>query len=107
MISMRWGGTVSPPTIYTTAVELMRSNSVKIVRRRLARIEGQVRGLMQMVEADREGKEVLIQLSAVRAALDSVGSIVIAEHVEELAGTSELTLETRTALNAMIKTFLR
>jgi len=39
---------------------------------RLARIEGQVRGVAKMVEDDRYCIDVLTQISAVRAALDKV-----------------------------------
>jgi DNA-binding FrmR family transcriptional regulator len=39
---------------------------------RLARIEGQVRGVARMVEEDRYCIDVVTQLSAVRAALDKV-----------------------------------
>ncbi|MCC6214962.1 MAG: metal-sensitive transcriptional regulator [Polyangiaceae bacterium] len=40
--------------------------------RRLARIEGQVRGLMRMLEEGRSSGEVLIQVSSVQQALRSV-----------------------------------
>jgi len=40
--------------------------------KRLARIEGQVRGVARMVEDDRYCIDVLTQISAVRAALDKV-----------------------------------
>ena len=85
----------------------MEQISQKIIRRRLARIEGQIRGLAQMVEDDRDSKDLLIQLSAVRAALDSVGSIVISNHVEQLAETSALTPESRQEISSLIKTFLK
>ena len=39
---------------------------------RLARIEGQVRGVARMVEDDRYCIDVLTQISAIRAALDKV-----------------------------------
>jgi len=40
---------------------------------RLARIEGQVRGIARMVEDDRYCIDVLTQISAIQAALDKVG----------------------------------
>ena len=40
--------------------------------KRLARIEGQVRGISRMVEQDRYCVDVLTQINAVRAALDKV-----------------------------------
>ncbi len=39
---------------------------------RLARVEGQVRGLSRMVEEDRYCIDVLTQISAVQAALDKI-----------------------------------
>ncbi len=40
--------------------------------RRLARVEGQVRGITRMVEEDRYCSDVLTQISAVRGALDQI-----------------------------------
>jgi DNA-binding FrmR family transcriptional regulator len=42
------------------------------VRQRLARIEGQVRGVSRMVDDDRYCIDVLTQISAIQAALDKV-----------------------------------
>jgi len=52
------------------------------VIKRLARIEGHLRGVRRMVEEDKSCPEVLLQLAAVRAALDKVGRIVFEDHVE-------------------------
>lgn len=49
--------------------------------RRLRRIEGQVRGVQRMVEEDRYCVDILVQLAAIRAALDEVGLMVLADHV--------------------------
>jgi len=49
--------------------------------RRLKRVEGQVRGISKMVEADRYCLDVLTQLAAVRAAVDKVALGVVGEHV--------------------------
>lgn len=54
--------------------------------RRLARVEGQVRGLMQMVEADRHCLESVQQINAINSALREVALLMIAEHLE--AGVS-------------------
>ena len=40
---------------------------------RLARIEGQVRGIARMVQEDRYCIDILTQISAIQAALDKVG----------------------------------
>jgi len=52
------------------------------VIKRLARIEGHVRGVRRMVEEDKSCPEVLLQLVAVRAALNKVSRMVFEDHVE-------------------------
>jgi len=49
--------------------------------RRLARIEGQVRGLARMVDDERYCIDILTQLAAVGTALEAVGLIVLEQHV--------------------------
>ena len=51
------------------------------VLKRLKRIEGQVRGLQRMVEDDRYCVDILTQIAATTAALDSVGLQVMEDHV--------------------------
>ena len=51
------------------------------LRARLARIEGQVRGVSKMVDEDRYCIDVLTQISAVRAALDNVALGLLDGHV--------------------------
>ena len=48
---------------------------------RLARIEGQVRGIARMVEDDRYCIDVLTQINAIQAALDRVGLGLLDDHV--------------------------
>lgn len=52
------------------------------LRKRLARVEGQVRGVAKMVEEDRYCIDVLTQISAVQAALDKVALGVLADHAD-------------------------
>ena len=49
--------------------------------KRLARVEGQVRGIARMVEDDRYCIDVLTQIGAVRAALDKVALGLLDGHV--------------------------
>lgn len=49
---------------------------------RLARVEGQVRGLQRMLEDDKYCIDVVTQLNAARRALDSVGLVLIQEHTK-------------------------
>jgi DNA-binding FrmR family transcriptional regulator len=50
--------------------------------KRLARVEGQVRGVAKMVDEDRYCIDVLTQISAVQAALDKVALGVLADHAD-------------------------
>ena len=50
------------------------------LRDRLARIEGQVRGVARMVEEDRYCVDVLTQISAIQAALDRVALGLLDDH---------------------------
>lgn len=48
--------------------------------RRLKRIEGQVRGIQKMIDEGRSCEDIVIQLTAVRAALDTVTARLVANH---------------------------
>jgi DNA-binding FrmR family transcriptional regulator len=50
------------------------------LQKRLARIEGQVRGVSKMVDDDRYCIDVLTQISAIQAALDKVALGLLDEH---------------------------
>ena len=50
--------------------------------RRLARIEGQVRGLRRMVEQREYCCDILTQLSAARSALDQAAAEIAVSHVQ-------------------------
>jgi DNA-binding FrmR family transcriptional regulator len=49
--------------------------------RRLARIEGQVRGITRMIEREEYCVDILQQTSALRAAVDSLAILVLEDHV--------------------------
>lgn len=48
---------------------------------RLSRIEGQIRGIRKMVENDSYCTDILIQVSAVNAALNSFNKVLLANHI--------------------------
>jgi DNA-binding FrmR family transcriptional regulator len=64
------------------------------LKKRLHRIEGQVRGIERMVDEDRYCIDILTQVAAVRTALESLGLEVLEDHVnhcvhDALAGGDE------------------
>lgn len=54
----------------------------KSIQVRLRRIEGQVRGIQKMVEEDRYCIDVLTQVNATKAALETVALQLLADHTE-------------------------
>ncbi|MCI9490203.1 metal-sensing transcriptional repressor [Lachnospiraceae bacterium 48-42] len=48
---------------------------------RLSRVEGQIRGIKRMVEEDAYCTDILIQVSAANAALNSFNKVLLAEHI--------------------------
>lgn len=83
--------------------------SLRQVVNRLSRIEGHVRGIKAMVKESRPCPDVLVQIAAVRGALDRVARVVLDEHLTECVaraaqeGNIETELE---ALKAALDRFL-
>ena len=53
----------------------------KDLQNRLSRIEGQIRGIKGMVEKDAYCTDILIQVAAVNAALNSFNKVLLANHI--------------------------
>jgi len=54
---------------------------VDAVTKRLKRIEGQVRGIIKMVEDDKPCDDILIQIGSAKAALHKTGQVVLEGHL--------------------------
>jgi DNA-binding FrmR family transcriptional regulator len=57
--------------------------SLRRIVNRLSRIEGHIRGVKTMVQESRPCPDVLVQLAAVRGAIDRVSRIILDEHLTE------------------------
>ena len=53
----------------------------KYLKNRLKTIEGQIRGISQMIDDDRYCNDILIQISAVNKSLKSLGNEVLKVHL--------------------------
>lgn len=53
------------------------------VKKRLRRIEGQVRGVLRMMEEDKDCKDVVSQLSAIRSAVDRSLTYIVTHNLEQ------------------------
>ena len=76
---------------------------------RLNRIEGQIRGIKGMVEKDAYCQDILIQVAAANAALNSFNKVLLANHIrtcvaEDIrAGKDEVIDELVTTLQKLMK----
>jgi DNA-binding FrmR family transcriptional regulator len=53
------------------------------LKKRLRRLEGQVRGVLNMMEEEKHCKEVVAQISAIRSAADKAIAYIVAKNLEQ------------------------
>ncbi len=89
---------------------MIQCMDVEAITNRLKRIEGQVRGLIKMVETDKSCEEILIQIGSVKSALHKTGQVILEGHLHHCVldgvrdGKGEETLQ---KLSAAIEQFSR
>jgi DNA-binding FrmR family transcriptional regulator len=71
------GVAYTPRGMYDEAVELSEDTLDDLIRR-LRRVEGQVRGVQQMLTDRRDCRDVVTQLSAANKALEQAGFVLVA-----------------------------
>lgn len=71
---------------------------------RLRKIEGQVKGIQGMVDKEVCCRDVLTQISAIRAAINKVGVLMIENYARNCMGLGEGSEEDIAALEQLIKT---
>lgn len=81
----------------------------KALMNRLNRIEGQIKGIKRMLENDAYCPDILIQVSAAKAALDSFSKTLLANHIHTCvvddikAGKEDVVDELCNVLQKMMK----
>lgn len=60
----------------------MKTDTKESALKRLARIEGQVRGVSRMIDQDRYCIDVVRQMQAIKAALSGLEKIVLDDHLQ-------------------------
>lgn len=79
----------------------------KKIKNRLKRSEGQIRGVLNMMEDEKDCEDVVTQLSAIRTSVDRAIGLIVAENLaqclteESDVENSELIQE---AINLVVKT---
>jgi CsoR family transcriptional regulator, copper-sensing transcriptional repressor len=82
----------------------------RVIANQLARTAGHVASIKRMVEEGRPCPEVLIQLAAVRAAIDRASKLVLEDHLESCvrsAAEQGIADEEWRRLKAALDTFIR
>lgn len=59
------------------------------ITNRMKRIEGQLRGILRMMEDGKDCKEVITQLSAVRSGVDRTIGVIVSENLVECVQNAE------------------
>ncbi|MCL6637056.1 MAG: metal-sensitive transcriptional regulator [Alicyclobacillus sp.] len=78
------------------------------MRNRLRRVEGQVRGVLAMMEKGRDCQEVVTQLAAIRSAVDKTIAAIVAENLEAcLRAQWEKQEDTSATVQAAIQLLIR
>ena len=81
----------------------------KAVLNRLARTSGHLKSISTMIEERRDCADVLIQLAAVRGAINKISEIILRDHLEDciLVAAETNDAEILDKLNHAIKLFLK
>lgn len=83
--------------------------NTKAVLNRLSRAIGHLESIRRMVEEGRDCTEVLIQLSAVKSAINNTGKVILKDHIEHClvdaveTGDSEAITELTEAIDRFMK----
>lgn len=83
--------------------------STKAVINRLSRAIGHLESIKRMVESGRDCSEVLIQLSAVKAAINNTGKVILHDHIQHClidaveSGDTQAIEELNKAIDRFIK----
>lgn len=75
--------------------------------KRLRRIEGQVRGIQQMLAEDRDCRDVVTQISAANSALEQTGFMLVAAGLRWCVSNPEQSAEEGYDLENVQKMFLK
>ena len=73
---------------HSTHNHVHSEESLRKIVNRLSRIEGHVRGIKSMVQQNTPCPDVLLQIAAVRGAIDKVARIVLDEHLTECVASA-------------------
>ncbi|WP_026690773.1 metal-sensitive transcriptional regulator [Alteribacter aurantiacus] len=78
------------------------------MKNRLKRVEGQVRGILRMMEQEKECKDIITQMTAVRTAMDRATAYIVAKNLERcLRENADSGLEREEMIEEAIKMLVK
>lgn len=86
-------------------MEYVKPEVIADLQARLKRVEGQARGLQRMLDERRDCADVLTQLSAMRAAIGTIATVLLVENLEACIARGETDLSSNEAINRAKKLF--
>lgn len=87
----------------------MQNNTVtkNDILKRLKKIEGQIKGIQKMVEEEKYCADILIQIAAVRAAVNKVGGLIVENHSKKCIQKAVAEGEGDKAIEEMVDIMLK
>lgn len=80
------------------------------ILKRLRRIEGQIRGVLRMMEEGKDCRDVVVQMTAIRSAIDRAIAVIVCENLEdclreemEKGGEGDTKKLVQEAINLLVK----
>ena len=83
--------------------EEIKNNSLS----RLKKIEGQIRGIMKMVDQEKYCIDIINQITAAEKALDGVAKNIMKRHIESCVTEAIIQGEGQTKINELIETVFK
>ncbi|MCK9217729.1 MAG: metal-sensitive transcriptional regulator [Firmicutes bacterium] len=88
----------------------MNSNKKNVkssIINRLKRIEGQVKGIQRMVDEDKCCEDIMIQISAIRSAINKVGGIILDTYIKDCLIESLKKDDSHEKINDLLDTIVK
>lgn len=77
------------------------------VKNRLKRVEGQIKGVLRMMEDEKDCKDIVTQLSAARSAIDRTIGVIVSSNLITCIQNEELSNDKEELLKEAVDLFVK
>ncbi len=74
---------------------------------RMKKIEGQAKGIQKMIEEDKCCGDIMVQISAIRSAINSAGGLMMERYIKDCVKDSLLKDSSNESIEDIIKTIVK